>query len=328
MKRVIAIVCTCMIMVMMSIAPVFAAESLEIVDSTPKNGDTGMAIDNLGVKLTFNEPMYSKKYDRQQKNCFKITDGDGKDVPIIVAINPKKGHENEVLVLEDTTSKYKVQQESKYTLTISEDLVSADGNTMSSKALAAGNITFETMNQKSATTGNMFLMLIMMTAIILITVRDNKKAAEDEKNKKKNEQKVNPYKEAKKTGKSVVDVVAQDEKDKAKRAEKQAQKDAKKEKQREADRRLEEKERAKLEKEREHIRGGEKKDYVDPSRKRVSKPMPISLAGSTYKTGRKAKAEAEAARKAAEEAARKAKAAAPKKKGSKQQQRKNSKKRK
>lgn len=327
MKRIIAIVCTVMIMVMMSIAPVFAASSLEVVTSTPKNGDTGMAVDNLGVKLTFNEQMYSKKYDRQQKTCFSITDAEGKDVPIIVAINSKKGHENEVLVLEDTTSKYKVKQETKYTLTIREDLVSADGNTLSKKQLANNTITFETMNQKSATTGNMFLMLIMMTAIILITVRDNKKAAEEEKNKKKNDQKVNPYKEAKKTGKSVEDVVAQDERDKAKRAEKQAARDAKKEKQREADKRLEEKERAKLEKEKQHARGVEKKEYVDPSRKRVSKPMPISLAGSTYKTGRKAKAEAEAAKRAAEEAARKARANG-KKKGSKQQQRKNSKKKK
>ncbi len=320
MKRIIAIVCACMLAVMMSVAPVFAAASLEITASTPKDGDKGMAVDNMGVKLTFNEDMYSKKYNRQQKACFKITDAKGKEVPIIVAINPNKGHQNEVLVLEDTTSNYKVKQETKYTLTISEDLVSAAGNTLSKSQLAKPTISFETMNQKSATTGNMLLMFVMMAAIILITVRDSKKQAEDEKTKKKNEQKVNPYKEAKKSGKSVEDVVAQDEKDKARRAEKQAAKDAKKAKQAEADRRLEEKERAKLEKEKQQARGvsGKKKEYVDPSRKRVSKPMPISAAGSTYKTGRKALAEAEAAKKAAEEAARKAKGTTnPKKKGKK-----------
>lgn len=312
MKRIVAILLATMLAAVFCVVPAFAASSLEITKTTPANDTTGAAIDNLGVKIWFNEDMYSEKYDKAQRECFKLTDEKGEEVPIIVAINPAKDKRNEVLVLEDSTTDYEVLQETKYTLTISEDLVSAAGNTLSEASLAEnGTVTFTTQNQKKAMTGNMVLMFAMMGGMIFFTMRDTRKQAEEETTRKKTEQKVNPYKEAKKTGKTVEDIVAKDEKDKAKRAEKEAAKEAKKEKQREADRRLAEKEAAKLMKDRR-----EKVEVEDPFRKRVSRPRPISEAGSTYKTGRKALAEAAEAKRKAEEEARKARGTTnPKKKG-------------
>ena len=91
----------------------------------------------------------------------------------------------------------------------------------------------------------------------------------------------NPYKEAKRTGKSVQEVIAQHEKEEARRAAKEARK---------------------------HKDDDEDEyEWIDVNTYRVSKRRPISEGGSTYITGRKAIAEA---KKAEAEAKKAAKAAA------------------
>ena len=106
-------------------------------------------------------------------------------------------------------------------------------------------------------------------------MRGAKKEAEKQQAARK-EEKVNPYKEAKRTGKSVEEIVEQDQKNKAKQAEKAARKAA-----REAE---------------------DYDDYPEEGVYRVKGPRPIASAGGRYITGRKALAEA----KKAEEEARKA----------------------
>jgi hypothetical protein len=95
------------------------------------------------------------------------------------------------------------------------------------------------------------------------------------------DQKVNPYRVAKETGKSVSEVIAQEEKKKKKDAKKNASgtgKDAKDT----AD------------------RPDEAPADADGRRvKRVKGPRPIAAAGSSYRTGRKAAAEENARREAA-----------------------------
>ena len=125
-----------------------------------------------------------------------------------------------MLVLEDTTAKYEVQQEMTYTLHIDENLVSASGDTLSDKALAESDISFTTVNQSKTNMINMLMMVAMIVVMIFFTIRGSKKEAE--KNPKK-EEKVNPYKEAKRTGKSVEEIVAKDEKAKAKKAARRSQ---------------------------------------------------------------------------------------------------------
>lgn len=283
MKRIGAIFSICLLVIMMSVVPCFAG-NLEIELSNPKDGDTGMAKENLGVKLYFNEDMYSKKYNEANEKCFTITDENGKEVPIIVVFNSKKDCRNQVLVLEDTTSDYEVEQEMEYTLHIDENLVSADGDTLSDKALAESDISFTTVNQSKTNMINMVMMMLMMVVMVFFAIRGTKKEAE--KSHKK-EEKVNPYKEAKRTGKSVEEIVAKDEKAKAKKAAKEAKVAEEEAKERE-------KEAARIAEEEARIAAA--------GRKRVSRPRPVSEAGSTYVTGRKALSE----KKAAEEAARRA----------------------
>ena len=229
--------------------------------------------------------MYSEKYNKANEKCFSITDEKGKAIPIIVVFNSEKGYENQVLVLEDTTSKYEVQQEMTYTLHIDENLVSASGDTLSDKALAESDISFTTVNQSKTNTVNMLMMVAMIVVMIFFTMRGNKKEAE--KNPKK-EEKVNPYKEAKRTGKSVEEIVAKDEKAKAKKAAKEAK--------------IAEEEAKEREKEEARI-AEEEARIAAAGRKRGSRPRPISEGGSTYVTGRKALAEQKAKEEAAKRAA-------------------------
>ena len=110
-------------------------------------------------------------------------------------------------------------------------------------------------------------------------VNEAKKQAEAMREK---ESKVNPYKEAKKTGKSVEAIVEQDQKDKAKAAAKAAKKAAK-------------------EAEEEYNFDFDDFDFEEEGVYKVKAPRPIAAGGSTYITGRKAEAE----KRAAELAARK-----------------------
>ena len=73
MKRISAILSVCLLVIMLSAVPGFAG-NLQVDLSNPKDGDTGMAKDNLGVKLYFNQDMYSKKYNKANEKCFSITD--------------------------------------------------------------------------------------------------------------------------------------------------------------------------------------------------------------------------------------------------------------
>ena len=164
MKRLVTVLSICLIAVLMSASVCFAG-SLEVTNSSPKDGETGMAIDNMGVKLYFNQDMYSKKYNKANEKCFKIVDDKGGVVPTIVVFNNKEGYRDQVLVLCDTTADYKVKEEMEYTLIIDEKLVSADGDTLSVKGLKENTISFTTINRTQA---NMINMLIAVKQHFLV----------------------------------------------------------------------------------------------------------------------------------------------------------------
>jgi hypothetical protein len=129
----------------------------------------------------------------------------------------------------------------------------------------------------------MLMMFVMMGGMMVMTTKaattEAKKQAEAMREK---ESKVNPYKEAKKTGKSVEAIVEQDQKDKAKAAAKAAKKAAK-------------------EAEEEYNFDFDDFDFEEEGVYKVKAPRPIAAGGSAYITGRKAEAE----KRAAELAARK-----------------------
>ena len=91
MKRISAIICVIMMAVALMAPAAFAAEDtndaaataktdLELVNSSPEDGATGVAVDNLSVKMRFNKDVKpaSDKIKKANAKQFKLVDSEGK----------------------------------------------------------------------------------------------------------------------------------------------------------------------------------------------------------------------------------------------------------
>ena len=273
MKRIGAILTTVALIVALSASFCFADSGLTIKNTYPEDGSTGASIENLGVKIQFNEEMTYKEVAKANKGCFQLLDSEGNKLPTRVLYNAKE--EGEVLVLLDNRKNdVKVEGNSEYKLVISADTVADSGNTLGKEV----TVTFKTLNQSVNTMISMGMMVVMFGGIMIISSKSAKKAAEE----MKKEEKVNPYKEAKKTGKSVEEIVEKDQKKKAKSAKKAA---------------------AKAAKEAEEVYYEEE----DINKYRVSCRRSAGKAGSKYVAAQKAAAEAKKAQNAKKAAAKKKK---------------------
>lgn len=271
MKRIGALVCL-MIMVVSVLAPAsFAANDdnsqktgFAIVESIPHDKDTGVSVENLSVKITFNQDVMpaNDKVRKSNAKQFKLTDENGKEIPIKVYYSDQET--GLLMVVSDVRNKDArrndtgIDGDMNYTLTIGKNLQAADGSRLGT----VETIKFKTLDQQKSTRVYMILMAVMMVGMIVFTTRAAKKATEKEDQDAGKTKTVNPYKEAKRTGKSVEEIVAKDKQRKAKEAEAYAKKKAK-----------EAEIMAALEEEVEEI----------SSNKRVSAPKPISVTGSDYK---------------------------------------------
>lgn len=219
MKRRGLIAVLSMFMVVLSATMCFAADDTAFVlkSSYPKDGQKNTSIENLGVKLYFNHSVSSKAAQANKKNV-KIVDKDGKKIPIkVLSANDDSGL---VLVLGDSTNKkFKVKNNSEYKLVIGKNFVDDNGNTLGKDTV----VNFKTFNQTLNTTINMIMMVIMFGGIMVVTIRQQHNKDDDDKveKEKAGESTFNPYKEAKKTGKSLEEVIAEEKKRVAK-AEKRA----------------------------------------------------------------------------------------------------------
>jgi hypothetical protein len=118
---------------------------------------------------------------------------------------------------------FTAKNNSEYRLVISKGVVDNDGNELADEQ----TITFKTYNQKVNNMVNMVMMFVMFGGIMLLSVRQQNKKEEDEVPKDvPKEAAFNPYKEAKRTGKTVDEVKAEQ----AKKEEKEAKKKARKKK--------------------------------------------------------------------------------------------------
>lgn len=242
--------------------------SLEIENSYPVDGQKNTTVENLSVKLDFNQNVSNKSNRDINSKAFTIKEKNGKKVPIRVMYNPKDA--KQVMVIADNhDGKNKIKEDTKYTLHVSKNLTSDTGATLGHDV----EIKFTTMNQKRNTMIYMAMMVVMFGGMFFFTSRSVKKEKEAELDDK--EIKVNPYKEAKRTGKSVEEIVAKQEKEKAKRAEKA--------------------EKARAKREAEEARLAElygEEEELAPGHFKVNAPRPISAAGGKTVSGRKALAEA------------------------------------
>jgi len=272
MKRIGLIFSLTILIVAMSGIFAFAGE-LELDSTYPADGQSSTSIENLGVKLYFNNSVSSEEAIASNEDCFSIEDEDGKEIPIRVLANPNE--KGIVMVLADNTSEdLEVKENSTYTLKISGDFVDDEGNVLGSNQTVA----FTTLNQSRNTMINMGMMGVMFVAIFFFSQKAMKK--DDDKEKETKKEAVNPYKEAKKTGKSVDEIVASDKKKKEK-AEAKAAKKASRNKSEEED-------------------YEEDDDYELPvNTYKVRAPKAIESVGGKTKSGMKAKAEEKAKREAA-----------------------------
>lgn len=268
MKRIGVLVCMILMAVAFCVPASFATDSsqasnkndLEVVQTSPEDGAEGVAVDNFSVKIYFNKDVKPKTAAIKKANAkqFVLKSEEGTKIPVKVYYNDEE--EGLILVAADVVSAdrdHQIKGGQKYTLTIKGDFAASDGSTMYQKK----DLIFTTLNQQKSMAVYMILMVLMMGGMVFFTVRSTKKANEKEKEEKKKTAAVNPYKEAKKTGKSVEEIVAKDNKKKRKREEAE-------QRQREAEAAIEAEIIEKIRRE---------------SNKRVSGPRPISAAGSTYK---------------------------------------------
>ncbi len=249
-------------------------KALKIVSIYPEDGKSGFQPVNMPVKIEFNKDVSAKGNQPANIKAMKLTTKKGEEIPIKVIFHPEE--KNKVMVL---TTKKELKNNTTYVFEINDGFKASDGTHLDKKTTT----TFTTRDAKKDSRGNMLMMGLMVAAIVLFSM----KSAKHQVKKAKEEQtKVNPYKVAKETGKSVEDVVREDQKKKAK---KQAKKDA---------------EEAKIAKERAKLgaKNATGKDTLPLNHYAVKSKRPISAAGSEYKSGKKAQLEAS---KAAEREARK-----------------------
>ncbi len=277
MRKLGRILCLATLIVTLTASICFGAESLQIVEAYPEDGQKNTTIENMCVKLWFNHEMGDKASVQANADCFKLTDDEGKEVPIRIFYHPDDT--KQVLVLADTTKRLNIKDNTEYTMTVSADLIDNDGHKLGQDA----KYSFTTLNQSRNTSIYMIMMFVMFGGMFFFTSRQMKKQQEKNQDVRPvKEEAFNPYKEAKKTGKSVQEVIAAHEKEQAKKAAKQAKKDAK------------------------NNAEDEYEEIEDNGNHKVKGPRPISATGSTFITGRKAEAEA---RKAEEERLAKRRAA-------------------
>lgn len=269
MKKLGRILCLAALVVTMTASVCFGAETLKIVEAYPEDGQKNTTIENMCVKLWFNHEMGNEETVKENEACFKLTDDEGKAVPIRVFYHPDDT--KQVLVLADTTKRLDIKDNTEYTLTVSAELMDNEGYTLGQDA----KYSFTTLNASRNNTVYMIMMFVMFGGMFFFTSRQMKKQQAEQQNDKQQakEEPFNPYKEAKKTGKTVEEVIAAHEKEMAKKAAKEAKKAA-----------------------RHHDDDDDEFEEIETNgNHKVKGPRPISAAGSTYITGRKAEAEARAA---------------------------------
>lgn len=275
MRRLGIIAAITCLTILLGTATCFAA--LDIVDSYPRDGGGGLQPVNCAVKIFFNQDVSSEKYLMSNSECFRVTDSEGVSQPITV-YHDSKDKTMVLVVLNET-----LQEDARYKLTISGDFTATSGDTLETER----TISFRTRNVNTDMTVSMVMMVVMFVGILIFSSRQMKRQAQKEAEEKDQRGKVNPYKVAKKTGKSVDEVVRKTEREKQKKASTGSAGNksggAEKEK-------------------KEAYSYSEVSEEIEGNR-RVKGPRPISAAGSTYLSGKKAKAEAEAKRKAAARAA-------------------------
>jgi opacity protein-like surface antigen len=256
---------------------------LNLIENFPEKNNDHVPVDTVGIKLFFDGDVTAESVRdiNGAEDIFKFSGGknekletkayfDKKDSGYILVIASKK---------DDKGNDISLEQKSKYKLTISGKLTSADGKVLGDDEV----IDFQTVDMSGNTKIYMLLMALMVVGMVGMTFVSNRRKARA-KAEAEGAKVINPYKLAKEKGITVQEAMRIVEREKEKREKRLA------------------------------AAGIDPKQIAAPKEEapkghRVKVARPVSAGGSAYKTGRKALAEKEAKiaeRKAREEAARRA----------------------
>ncbi|HPD90284.1 MAG TPA: Ig-like domain-containing protein [Bacillota bacterium] len=263
MKRIGILVLLILMVLMATTSMAFGALVLD--HSFPEDGGSDYQAINFAVKLYFNQDVSVEG----NMDAITFTDSENNKVDFTIAYSQKE------VGLALVAAQGDLKENTEYQLVVDETFQSASGELLEEPI----RLHFSTRDTSKDMTVNMVLMGVMMVAVLFLSTKAMKSKEEKGAKGKKEEDKVNPYKVAKEKGKSVEEVVAKDRKAKEKAA--MAEAKAKAQKEKEMARILEEK-------------AAKEKAYESGNRKRVKGPRPVRAGGSTYKSGTKARAEAEA----------------------------------
>ena len=218
MKKISLIAMLTSVMIMMASVFCFADGGFDLVSSYPEDGQSNTSMENLGVKLAFSNAMDSDEATAANADKFAIYDEDGEAIPTQVLFSDKE--KGLVLVLADTDQGFVAKNNSEYKLVISGDLVDNEGNVLG----ADKTVSFRTYNQRINNMVNMVMMFVMFGGIMVLSLRQNNEKEEEAPKDAPKEQAFNPYREAKRTGKTIEEVKAEQAKKEAKEAKKKARK--------------------------------------------------------------------------------------------------------
>ncbi|NMA93122.1 MAG: Ig-like domain-containing protein [Clostridiales bacterium] len=190
MKRKIFVLVLLIALIATGASCVFAESSeLEIVKTSPADGDSGFQPANMAVKITFSEDMVAdESIIDSNKSKFHIYAQDGSELEFDIVYNSKKYPDELWLVITAT-----LESNSPYRVVIDEGVRSSSGAT-----LARGmELTFRTRNTSLDQKISMGMMIGMMGLMFYMTTKAAKKSAEkaDPKSVEKvGDDKLNPYK--------------------------------------------------------------------------------------------------------------------------------------
>lgn len=205
-KRCFIAFLTTVILIMSAVLSSANEGTLKLVSTYPKDGQKNTSVENVGVKLKFNNPVSAASVRENNIKALKIENKKtGEKLPVKVLFN--KNAPEMVLVLGDNSDgKLSVSNNSEYELVIDKSFSDDEGNQLGETKV----LTFTTFNQKLNNTVNMVMMVVMFGGIAFYTIRQQKKNGSDEKepDQKVKKDSINPYKEAKRTGKTVEEIVA------------------------------------------------------------------------------------------------------------------------
>lgn len=202
-KRLGIILSLSVLVVLLTSSLSFAAGGLKLTGSSPEEGSKSSVINNVAIKLYFNENITSKQAQQDNEDCFKITGPKGEKVAHQTLYNPAKYPDQIWIQL-----KKDLIQDTEYKVTISKDLQSTDGDKLGKDEV----IHFRTRNTNQDNSVYMIMMVVMFGGMFVFSAWDMKR--QKKKKVEEVETAINPYKLAKEKGISYEEALALAQKEK------------------------------------------------------------------------------------------------------------------